>query len=570
MQSDPESCVLEPLVAQSCQPLPPPRRTVTTRVTFHTTTIISALIPSFLLRQPPPSRTTASQTSYLTSLRGLGALLVFIQHATENMIGREGNGYTGLPGEDDRLLQLPLLRAPTTSGQFAVAVFYVLSGLVLSLGPLGHAHAGRPERTLAGVPSSLVRRPIRLVLPAAATAAASVFLVWWGLVYRWDLDEGVEMDAGWWIASQKIAPAPTFAAQVWSELVGLWRVFDPFTWEQHLPAAHPQFWTLSAELRCSLALFAFVAALVRCRWETRVVLTALVAFAATFLASRWEMGLFLAGMIFTDLRLARQSPSSEWLPLPVSVQGNSIAAVGQLPTSDGSDLQDLGGSHSGAASTRTSSDDTLIASNSAPFTPSDSGGGFYHNRKPRESSRARYIPRSEFVSIVTCAFWWSLLVVAILLGGCPHGNMDAALLYRSLYPWTPLPYGGDPSEASTFWTGLAAVLLLTATEHLPRVQEWLNARALLYLGDVSYALYLVHWTVLYTLGYAVFNALLLRQGAETAVSELGWWWTTKWGAWIVTMVPTTVVTFWAADVHWRLVDVKSVTLAKTAVEWLAV
>jgi len=50
------------------------------------------------------------------------------------------------------------------------------------------------------------------------------------------------------------------------------------------------------------------------------------------------------------------------------------------------------------------------------------------------------------------------------------------------------------------FTGLAAALFLVKVIHSERLQRWLSIRPLVFLGKISYGLYIVHW-------YFIFNVL---------------------------------------------------------------
>lgn len=104
---------------------------------------------------PHPQRIHA-----LDGLRGVGSLAVLLLHACM-MLGLLS---------DARLNAL-------VPGTPAVVVFFVLSGLVLSLGPLARLRAGRPYDWLAYYP----RRVVRLCVPLVAAVALGVlagYLAW--------------------------------------------------------------------------------------------------------------------------------------------------------------------------------------------------------------------------------------------------------------------------------------------------------------------------------------------------------------------------------------------------------
>ncbi|GJC77676.1 hypothetical protein ColLi_00514 [Colletotrichum liriopes] len=144
---------------------------------------------------------------------------------------------------------------------------------------------------------------------------------------------------------------------------------------------------------------------------------------------------------------------------------------------------------------------------------------------------------------------WLLLVFALFLGGWPtHGNGYAAAGY-SWFTWVPTA-GIDPTR---LFPSIAAVALVAALENLPVLQRCLNSRWVLYLGEISYGLYLVHWVV---------GRSFATWGLKYQMLDAGYSMTV---AWSVTFVIMLVLSIWLGDVYWRLVDRKSVQLA----QWLS-
>jgi peptidoglycan/LPS O-acetylase OafA/YrhL len=66
---------------------------------------------------------------------------------------------------------------------------------------------------------------------------------------------------------------------------------------------------------------------------------------------------------------------------------------------------------------------------------------------------------------------------------------------------------GLPPGLGTALYGLGALLLVGGVLHAPALQRLLTARWVLYLGRISFALYLVHQPIIYSLGATLFIAL---------------------------------------------------------------
>lgn len=99
------------------------------------------------LQNPQPSSLKSRpSTTFLDGLRGLAALFVFLQHANpcNEDISKRGFGQDG----SWQWTSLPFVRMLFTGGDAAVPVFFVLSGYVLSRGPLCLNRDGQQKSTM--------------------------------------------------------------------------------------------------------------------------------------------------------------------------------------------------------------------------------------------------------------------------------------------------------------------------------------------------------------------------------------------------------------------------------------
>lgn len=151
-------------------------------------------------------------------------------------------------------------------------------------------------------------------------------------------------------------------------------------------------------------------------------------------------------------------------------------------------------------------------------------------------------------TVVTVASW-VIFVFALFLGGWPtHGNGYKAAGY-SWFAWVPT----GVMETQHFFLFFAAVGLVVSLENLPVLQRGLDSRFILYLGEISFSLYLVHWAIgRCWLTWGLKYRLLLA-GETLAVASF------------VSFVITLLLSVWLADVHWRLVDKKTVKFS----QWLS-
>ncbi|KAJ0165688.1 hypothetical protein CTA2_10362 [Colletotrichum tanaceti] len=144
---------------------------------------------------------------------------------------------------------------------------------------------------------------------------------------------------------------------------------------------------------------------------------------------------------------------------------------------------------------------------------------------------------------------WLMFLMALWLGGWPIYGEGGTTLGFTYFDWVPV--GNVPKER--FWHGVSAIALVSSLENMPggRLQSWLNARWVLYLGEISYGLYLVHWMIaMNTLSKG--SILQLRQ-------QPGW---SSLTAWMVGFAISMPLCIWIADLHWRLVDKPCVKLAR--------
>ena len=121
-----------------------------------------------------PTTRQPQRLVFLDGLRGIAALFVVSFHTASAFEPAATVGGTApVHSPIDHVLRwTPILGLPF-KGNFAVCVFFVLSGIALSLGPLRRLNSGRPVR--ASVLCAVVRRAPRLMIPAlGATAIAGV------------------------------------------------------------------------------------------------------------------------------------------------------------------------------------------------------------------------------------------------------------------------------------------------------------------------------------------------------------------------------------------------------------
>ena len=225
-------------------------------------------------------------TAYLDGLRGLAALLVYFSHNVPWWYGFEGGlehgfGYHG----EHMLATFPFVRSLFSGGAAAVAIFFVMSGYVLSIAPLRMLREGRTRDLRRHLVAALIKRPFRLFIPV--TAISLVF----ALVMQ--LPFGLAPHLEW------PKPEPTLFSELlrWTRELG-WTV-NPLV--EHGQFTHwfcydPPAWTMAAELRGSILVFNLLAVLscIDVKWWIYA-----CGFTGLFMLAvyQWELACFSFGIV---------------------------------------------------------------------------------------------------------------------------------------------------------------------------------------------------------------------------------------------------------------------------------
>lgn len=253
---------------------------------------LDVLRPAFFTRRPTKP---LSPTAYLDGLRGFAAFLVYWghhrslayeQHPDE---GAFDNGY-GYGGKYF-FACLPVVRMFFSGGGFSVAVFFVISGYVLSARPLSLIHSGDLTKFYESVASGLFRRWARLYIPCFATTF--LFATSWhafGLSTRFP------------------AHKLSYPAEVWSWLVEFknWSFIfredggNFFSYNLHL-------WSIPVEFRGSVTIYSTLVALSTCSRDARLAAVVGLIFYLLFVVEGSWLSMFLAGMLVCDLNLLAES-----------------------------------------------------------------------------------------------------------------------------------------------------------------------------------------------------------------------------------------------------------------------
>ncbi len=246
--------------------------------------------PLWKKRADSPAR-PLRRTAYLDGLRGFAAFLVYWHHhqlwAHEYSPGgrylEDGFGF-----EDKHYFAcLHGVRTFFTGGHFAVTVFFVISGHVLSAKPMSLIHARDFTKLGDNLASSFFRRWLRLYIPVICTT----FLFMTSL-----------HAFGLWTAN--VDQQSTYGAEVWkwySEFKNFSYVFKEggvpwFTYNFHV-------WSIPVEFKGSMIIYASLLAFSRCTRNARLWCQVGLIIYLMYIADAAHYAMFVGGMLLCDLDL---------------------------------------------------------------------------------------------------------------------------------------------------------------------------------------------------------------------------------------------------------------------------
>jgi peptidoglycan/LPS O-acetylase OafA/YrhL len=259
-------------------------------------------------------------------------------------------------------------------------------------------------------------------------------------------------------------------------------------------------WTLPVEFRCSIILFIALVGFARCRALLRAVMLFGMIVYCHY-TDFWQGWLFFAGSFLAQLKFIQE-------------ESNAPASATVLPTDAGQVP--------------------------APSTPST-----------KTRSWADMLRLSLFV------------LGLYLLSAPDYGHASSAPGYMTLAAhFTPANWP-ESWRVLHCYGGFLCVYAASSTS-TPFLRYLFSNPLSRYLGNISYALYLVHGPVVHMLGFWLvpwmWTHVIGRPEGTGAPGEMGMW--GKELGFGYAFVIVTGVTVWGADLFWRGVDVKCVQLAK--------
>lgn len=255
--------------------------------------VINLLRPSFLNRSGALHE-QAGHTAYLDGLRGFAAFIVYWHHhqlwahdaISANAILESGFGYNG----QYHFACLHGIRTFFTGGHYAVAVFFVISGYVLSAKPLKLIHAGEYLKLGDNLASALFRRWLRLYIPIICTSF--LFMTSWHAPGLWtdQVHQSNYYDElyRWYCELKNFSFVYNTSGNPW------------FPYNSHL-------WSIPVEFRGSIVIYTSLLAFSRCTRNARLWCEVGLIVYFLYIADGWFCSMFAAGMLICDLDLLAAS-----------------------------------------------------------------------------------------------------------------------------------------------------------------------------------------------------------------------------------------------------------------------
>jgi peptidoglycan/LPS O-acetylase OafA/YrhL len=367
-----------------------------------------------------------------------------------------------------------------TGGHIAVAVFFVISGHVLSAKPLALIAAGELVKLEDNLASALFRRWLRLFIPALCTTF--LYMTSWHLFGIWTAypehqsnyhDEVLE----WYWDIKNFSFIFRGGDKFWT------------IYNFHL-------WSIALEFRGSIVIFTTLLAFSRCRRNARLLCEVGLIYYFLYIVEGSLYAFFVSGMLIGDLEL--------------------LARNDDLPK-------------------------------------------FF----------------SKYLAPYKRGIFYTLFVVGMYLSGVPSFNPNFDFLQSSPgWYWLSLLKPRSVMEADHKWFYLfwASAFLVASIPRISWLKAFFEMRFNQYLGRISYALYLVHGPVLWTLGDRLYLAagFARESNVEGLVDWINIWPLPKGGplglepAFLILHVILLPFTLWVAEVVTKLFDKPSIRFAQWA------
>jgi peptidoglycan/LPS O-acetylase OafA/YrhL len=290
-------------------------------------------------------------------------------------------------------------------------------------------------------------------------------------------------------------PTQTLSEQLAHWYSVCWSLFQS-AWSLNLtpqPQYNPALWTIPIEFSQSLLLFIIIIGLSRCLTNVRLLLLgAIIAF--SFYSGEIFAMEFLGGMFIAEVTLLQNSSL---------ITPTSSPTISPLPKY------------------REKEDFVTVS--------------------PQESKTTKHSAMQ--------IFWMLNVVSGLFIASWTNFHPDEVWGIRTLNAHTPWPY-----EGQAIWFCFGAFQIVIACTQVPFLQNIFNTPLAQYLGNISYALYLVHNL-----------CLTILEPRVTPLIDMYFSKATMWGrqfSWVMGLVIYLPIILTVADFFWRAVDMPTVKFAR--------
>ncbi|KAL3473452.1 acyltransferase family-domain-containing protein [Aspergillus californicus] len=411
------------------------------------------ITPSYLQHlvggQPPPE-TKLHAIAALDGLRGWACLLVFNFHFLFTYTWKVAVGW-GFNNDNFHLYQLPIIHV-VVSGHIMVAIFFVISGYVLSYKPIRLIRSRSWEETFVTLASSTFRRGLRLYVPAIVGIMLVLIAV---RVGAYNYSQKILFEGHTIMGTNEQHPpimVKSFLKQWWDWYATVARLMDPFDWALYYNNYNPHLWTIPVEFRGSIVLFLTILATSRVKTAVRLSLvSALVWFCMRY--GRWDVVLFLSGMLMAEADIIQ----GLWDKRPAEAQ----------------DIKE---------------------------------------KRPWGFQSGLYLSKYQFpFRLSSPKRWIALFIFGLYLGSTPNTGYKFTPFFMWTWHITPKTY----PEPHRFPQTLGAVMIVYSINHSKDIQKLFVNPVSQYLGKISFAFYVVHGPILHSLGYSLMPNIWSITGKET-------------------------------------------------------
>lgn len=461
---------------------------------------------------PEKKRRQTQKIAALDGLRGVACLFVFHAHYAYSF----SNCLEEAPTDHlrHRVMYQPFLSL-LWSGVAMVDVFFFISGYVLVAKPLKLIRSNEPTKALSTISSAVFRRALRLYIPTMVMIIIIAIMAHFrifepGNVFYWQAHIGK-------VGPQEAPPQifPTLFSQLQDAFLDCYRIFDntipwgPFNIpyaeaDNARPSAtiyDPHVWTIPVEFRCSMLIFMILVATAQLRASWRMTIHGGMALNCLF-TERFPEMVFIAGMFFAEVDLIR---------------GERQAKKEQDPS--------YGHRRSYSLSLTGTHDYSLLR---------------------------RVMASSETLGHL---FNLGLFNLGLFLLSVPSQDANVYDQYQGVLSWVP----SYVEEKDDFIRVIGAVMTTWPVATSTLIAPLFSNSVAHYLGQISFALYLVHGSVIKSLWY------WLQPTFTSMISGKPVWATPSpqfIRLWLVGYIIVLPVVLWSADIFWRVVDQRSITFAR--------